>query len=135
MKLHLLLLLSSLKVGEETSLDNDGRPPSVVRLPCLVEDAVAEYTELDNCSSCSVSPSRASNSSRETPGGGRLGKDLFNPSLAGTGFLLAFLFFLRRAMRLSWQLMQKIPCDVRAYRRLSIFRLQLRQRKQLAQNA
>lgn len=31
--------------------------------------------------------------------------------------------------------MQKIPCDVRAYLKFSIFRLQFRQRKQVAQNA
>jgi hypothetical protein len=31
--------------------------------------------------------------------------------------------------------MQKMPCEVRAYRRFSILRLQLRQRKHVAQNA
>lgn len=44
-------------------------------------------------------------------------------------------FFLLLAINPSWHSMQNIPCDVRAYRRFSIFFLQLRQRKQLAQNA
>lgn len=35
----------------------------------------------------------------------------------------------------SWQLMQKMPCDVLAYRRFSIFLLQFRHRKQVAQKA
>lgn len=44
-------------------------------------------------------------------------------------------FFRRRAMRLSWHAMQKMPCDVRAYRRFSIFLLQLRHLKQSEQKA
>ena len=43
--------------------------------------------------------------------------------------------FLRRAIRDSWQLMQKMPCEVLAYLRFSILRLQLRHRKQPAQKA
>jgi hypothetical protein len=66
---------------------------------------------------------------------GNSGSDLLSPFEAGTGVLLAFLFFRRRAMRLSWQDIQNMPCEVRAYRRLSIFRLQLRHLKQFAQNA
>ena len=38
-------------------------------------------------------------------------------------------------MSASWQLMQKMPCEVRAYLKFSIFFLQLRQRKQALQNA
>jgi hypothetical protein len=38
-------------------------------------------------------------------------------------------------MRASWQSIQKIPCDVRAYLRFSIFFLQFRHLKQLAQKA
>ena len=44
-------------------------------------------------------------------------------------------FFRRRAISPSWHSMQNIPCDVLAYLRFSIFFLQFRQRKQLAQNA
>jgi hypothetical protein len=44
-----------------------------------------------------------------TPGAGPL--ELFEGAW-GRG--APFAFFRRRAMRLSWQLMQKIPCDVRA---------------------
>jgi hypothetical protein len=70
------------------------------------------------------------------PVGGRAGRDFSTMSDWSSFFLAAALvFFLRRAMRDSWQLMQKMPCEVRAYRRFSIFRLQLRQRKQVAQKA
>lgn len=72
----------------------------------------------------------------ETALGGSAGNDLSNigaaPLEVAGGF---FDFFRRRAMSDSWQDMQNIPCDVRAYRRFSIFRLQFRQRKQLAQKA
>lgn len=44
-------------------------------------------------------------------------------------------FFRRRAIRDSWHDMQKMPCDVRAYRRFSILRLQFLHLKQLAQKA
>lgn len=44
-------------------------------------------------------------------------------------------FFRRLAINDSWHSMQNIPCDVRAYRRFSIFFLQFRHLKQLAQNA
>lgn len=72
--------------------------------------------------------------------GGKAGSDLsviigelsFSRALA---WAAAFDFFLRLAMSDSWQLMQKIPCDVRAYLKFSIFRLQFRQRKQVAQKA
>jgi hypothetical protein len=39
------------------------------------------------------------------------------------------------AIKASWQSMQKMPCDVRAYRKFSIFFLQFRHLKQLAQKA
>ena len=44
-------------------------------------------------------------------------------------------FFLLLAISDSWQLIQKMPCEVRAYLRFSIFRLQFLHRKQVAQNA
>jgi hypothetical protein len=44
-------------------------------------------------------------------------------------------FLRRRAIRASWHSIQKMPWDVRAYRRFSIFLLQLRHLKQLAQKA
>ena len=66
--------------------------------------------------------------------GGRAGSDLstFGAAVDEGGFLV---FLRRRAMSDSWQAMQKMPCEVRAYRRFSILRLQLRQRKQFAQKA
>ena len=65
--------------------------------------------------------------------GGRAGRDLSTLAVGpGSGF---FVFFRRRAMRDSWHDMQNMPCEVRAYRRFSILRLQLRHRKQLAQKA
>ena len=51
------------------------------------------------------------------------------------GLGVPFAFFRRLAIKLSWQLMQKMPCDVRAYLRFSIFFLQLRQRKHELQKA
>jgi hypothetical protein len=44
-------------------------------------------------------------------------------------------FLRRRAMSASWQSIQKMPWDVRAYLRFSILRLQLRHLKQSEQNA
>lgn len=44
-------------------------------------------------------------------------------------------FFLRRCINDSWHSMQKIPCDVRAYFRFSIFFLQFRHLKHGAQKA
>jgi hypothetical protein len=71
--------------------------------------------------------------------GGSAGSDLSvimgEPSFSRSFAWAAFDFFRRRAMRDSWQFMQKMPCDVLAYRKFSIFRLQLRQRKHVAQNA
>ena len=67
--------------------------------------------------------------------GGKAGKDLSTlgtPPADEGGF---FDFFRRRAMRDSWHDMQKIPCEVRAYLRFSILRLQFRHRKQFAQKA
>lgn len=71
---------------------------------------------------------------------GRAGND-FSVIIGECSFSLAFAaaaafdFFRRLAMSVSWQPMQKMPCEVRAYRRFSILRLQLRQRKHVAQNA
>lgn len=73
---------------------------------------------------------------------GREGRDLSSESI-GEAVLLpvvgvlwgGFARFLRRAMSVSWQLMQNIPCEVLAYFRFSIFRLQFRHLKQPAQNA
>lgn len=66
--------------------------------------------------------------------GGKAGSDLstFGAMPADGGF---FDFLRRRAMSDSWQVIQKIPCDVRAYRRFSILRLQFLHRKQFAQKA
>lgn len=66
--------------------------------------------------------------------GGKAGSDLstFACTEAEGGFLV---FFRRRAIRDSWQDMQKIPWEVRAYRRFSILRLQFLHRKQFAQKA
>lgn len=44
-------------------------------------------------------------------------------------------FFFLRASSVSWQLMQKMPCEVLAYCRSSIFFLQLRQQKHEEQKA
>lgn len=75
---------------------------------------------------------------RLASGGGIAGKDLSNNMLLDNferdeGFRPVFLR--RRAMSASWQSMQKMPCEVRAYLRFSIFRLQLRHLKQSEQNA
>ncbi|KAL2813690.1 hypothetical protein BJX63DRAFT_211516 [Aspergillus granulosus] len=69
--------------------------------------------------------------------GGRDGSDLssFMPGLLCFFELMPRFFFLRRCIKDSWQSMQKIPCDVRAYRKFSIFLLQFRHRKHWAQNA
>ena len=48
-------------------------------------------------------------------------------------FRCVVFFFRLLAIKPSWQSMQNMPCDVRAYRRFSIFFLQLRQRKHPAQ--
>lgn len=72
--------------------------------------------------------------------GGRAGRDL-STSIGEASFSRAFAcaaaldFFLRLAINDSWQLIQKMPWEVRAYRRFSILRLQLRQRKHVAQKA
>lgn len=65
--------------------------------------------------------------------GGSAGRDLSTFGAAGAGGFLDF--FRRRAISDSWQDMQKIPCDVRAYRRFSILRLQFLHLKQFAQKA
>jgi hypothetical protein len=72
--------------------------------------------------------------------GGKAGRD-FSVIMGDRSFSRAFAaaaafdrFFLL-AIKVSWQSMQKIPCEVLAYRRFSILRLQLRQRKQAAQKA
>lgn len=69
--------------------------------------------------------------------GGRAGRDLSMSNSFSFSFdcATALDFFLRLAISDSWQLMQKIPCEVLAYRRFSILRLQFLQRKQVAQNA
>lgn len=72
--------------------------------------------------------------------GGKAGRDLSlimgEPSFSRVlAWAAALDFFRLLAMRDSWQLMQNIPCDVRAYRRFSIFRLQFLQRKHVAQKA
>jgi hypothetical protein len=46
-----------------------------------------------------------------------------------------FVLFRLRAIKASWQLIQKMPCDVRAYLRFSIFFLQFRHLKQALQKA
>jgi hypothetical protein len=72
--------------------------------------------------------------------GGSAGKD-FSTSIVDVSFSFDFDsaaaldFFLRLAISDSWQLIQKIPCEVLAYLRFSILRLQFRQRKQVAQKA
>jgi hypothetical protein len=72
--------------------------------------------------------------------GGSAGNDL-STSIEDVSFSFDFDsaaaldFFLRLAISDSWQLMQKIPCEVLAYLRFSILRLQLRQRKHVAQKA
>jgi hypothetical protein len=71
--------------------------------------------------------------------GGRDGRDLSRSELFAAVFCrcaaLRAVFFLRLAINASWHSMQKIPCEVRAYRRFSIFFLQFRHLKQLAQKA
>lgn len=70
--------------------------------------------------------------------GGSDGNDFSNSMLLLDCFCLPdefFDFFRRLAISPSWHSMQKIPCDVLAYRRFSICFLQFRHRKQLAQNA
>ena len=71
----------------------------------------------------------------ETALGGKAGSDFSSFSLAFACAAAAFDFFRLRAMSDSWQLIQKMPCDVRAYRKFSIFLLQLRHRKHVAQKA
>lgn len=74
----------------------------------------------------------------ETAPGGKDGNDFSNSMLLLACFCLPdefFDFFRRLAISPSWHSMQKIPCDVLAYRRFSICFLQFRHRKQLAQNA
>jgi hypothetical protein len=71
--------------------------------------------------------------------GGSAGRD-FSTSIGDwSSFFFAFwaalVFFLLLAISDSWQLMQNMPCDVRAYLRFSIFRLQFRHRKHVAQKA
>lgn len=44
-------------------------------------------------------------------------------------------FLRRRAIKASWQSIQKMPCEVRAYLRFSIFLLQFLHLKQFAQKA
>jgi hypothetical protein len=71
--------------------------------------------------------------------GGSAGSDL-STSIVSFSFALAAAaaaldFFRRRAINDSWQLIQNIPWEVLAYLRFSIFRLQFRHRKQVAQNA
>lgn len=72
--------------------------------------------------------------------GGSAGRD-FSVIMGEWSFSLdlaaaaAFDFFLRLAIRVSWHPMQNMPCEVLAYRRFSIFRLQFRHRKQVAQKA
>ena len=72
-------------------------------------------------------------------GGGSEGNVLSNfmpgPMVFDFDRPLFCVFFLRRTIKDSWHSMQKIPCEVRAYRRFSIFFLQLRHRKQAAQKA
>ena len=93
-------------------------------------------------SSVGVSESGETRSSENAFGGiafgGKAGSDLstIGESLSRVfAWAAALDFFLRLAMSDSWQLMQKMPCDVLAYRRFSIFLLQFRHRKQVAQKA
>lgn len=91
-----------------------------------------------------VSESGVARSVEKPPGGtalgGSAGSDLsviigelsFSRAFACAA---AFDFLRRRAMRDSWQFMQNIPCEVRAYRRFSIFLLQFLHRKHVAQKA
>ena len=71
--------------------------------------------------------------------GGRDGKDLSSRAVFAADFCrcaaLRAVFFLRLAIIASWHSMQNIPCDVRAYRKFSIFFLQFLHLKQLAQKA
>lgn len=72
--------------------------------------------------------------------GGSAGRDL-STSIEDCSFSRSFDcaaaldFFRRLAINDSWQFMQKMPCEVLAYRRFSILRLQFLQRKHVAQNA
>ena len=95
---------------------------------------VSEYTSEGGVSSCGENALDGA-----APGGNdgsAFSTDGVEPCPGGgPGLGVAFAFFRRRAIKLSWQLMQKMPCDVRAYRRFSIFLLQLRHLKQLAQKA
>lgn len=67
--------------------------------------------------------------------GGKAGRDLSTLGAGPADDGGFFDFLRRRAIRDSWQAMQKIPCEVRAYRKFSILRLQFLQRKQFAQKA
>jgi hypothetical protein len=67
------------------------------------------------------------------------GRDLSTREWPWPSFNFAFAaaldFLLLLSIKDSWQLIQNMPCGVRAYRRFSILRLQFLQRKQAAQNA
>jgi hypothetical protein len=100
---------------------------------CMGERAVSEYV-----SDGGVSMSGENAFVGTAPGGSdgnafSTGALPLAPPWACRGAALAF--FLRRAMSDSWQLIQKMPCDVRAYLRFSIFLLQFLHLKQLAQKA
>lgn len=71
-------------------------------------------------------------------GGGIAGSDLSKCTLLDNlerWAVFFAVFFLLLAIKASWQSMQKMPCDVRAYRKFSIFLLQFRHLKQFAQKA
>ena len=69
-------------------------------------------------------------------GGGKAGSDFsILDSLDRWLVVLLPVFLRRRAISASWQSMQNMPCDVLAYLRFSIFLLQFRHLKQLAQKA
>jgi hypothetical protein len=87
-------------VGDDTSRDIEGRSPSFLLL--LRADVLPpEYIESVSFSDGGVSKSGVSKSSRGMSCGGRLGNDLLSPFDVATGVRLDFLFFRRRAMRLS----------------------------------
>jgi hypothetical protein len=67
--------------------------------------------------------------------GGNDGKAFSFVDIEPLAPVLGFVLFRRLAMSASWQLMQKMPCDVRAYLKFSIFFLQFRHRKHALQKA
>lgn len=100
----LLKLLAGVSFSERSVLCAEGRRPL----------GVAE-----NCSAGGVSSSGEKALSVAAPGGseGRAFSTVVvdpGPLVPLVADFVPFAFFRRRAIRLSWQLMQKMPCEVRA---------------------